>query len=115
MIDSSVSGLGGCPYAAGASGNVATEDVVYMLKGLGIETDIDLDVLVAASRHIDAVLGRKSGSKYTLATSSSSPTALGDASVKRRQEEVPQQSPASFLHMNVVKKEKSVDFAQEVL
>ena len=56
-IDSSAAGLGGCPYAKGASGNVATEDVVYMLNGLGIETGIDLDKLAAAGRYINQHLG----------------------------------------------------------
>ncbi len=63
VVDSSVSGLGGCPYAPGASGNVATEDVVYMLHGLGIETGIDLDKLVAAGAFISAALSREPGSK----------------------------------------------------
>ncbi|MRX27024.1 hydroxymethylglutaryl-CoA lyase [Kangiella sp. HZ709] len=58
-IDSSVAGIGGCPYAPGATGNVATEDVVYMLNGLGIETGIDLDKLVDAGVFISDVLGRK--------------------------------------------------------
>ncbi|EPS65155.1 hypothetical protein M569_09626 [Genlisea aurea] len=62
-VDSSVSGLGGCPYAKGASGNVATEDVVYMLHGLGIATNVDMDRLLAAGDYINAYLGRKSGSK----------------------------------------------------
>jgi len=62
-VDSSVAGLGGCPYAKGASGNVATEDVVYMLNGLGVETGIDLDKLVNAGEFISGVLGRPSGSK----------------------------------------------------
>jgi hydroxymethylglutaryl-CoA lyase len=62
-FDASVAGLGGCPYAAGASGNVATEDVVYMLQGLGIETGIDLQRLAEVGRWISGVLGRKSGSK----------------------------------------------------
>jgi isopropylmalate/homocitrate/citramalate synthase len=66
-IDSSVGGLGGCPYAKGASGNVATEDVVYMLDGLGIETNIDLDRLAAAGRSIMSVLGRASTSKAAAA------------------------------------------------
>ena len=66
-IDSSVAGLGGCPYAKGASGNVATEDVVYMLDGLGIETGIDLEKLAAAGRTIMHVLGRPSASKAALA------------------------------------------------
>jgi hydroxymethylglutaryl-CoA lyase len=52
VFDSSVAGLGGCPYAAGASGNVASEDLLYMLNGLGIETGVDLDKLVAAGRYI---------------------------------------------------------------
>ena len=58
-FDASVSGLGGCPYAKGATGNVATEDVVYLLQGLGIETGIDLDRLVDAGAFISGVLGRK--------------------------------------------------------
>ncbi|NVK21362.1 MAG: hydroxymethylglutaryl-CoA lyase [Kangiellaceae bacterium] len=58
-IDSSVAGIGGCPYAPGATGNVATEDVVYMLNGLGIETGIDLDKLVDAGVFISDALGRK--------------------------------------------------------
>jgi len=62
-FDSSVSGLGGCPYAKGASGNVATEDVVYMLHGLGIETGIDLDKLVETGAWISAYLKREPGSK----------------------------------------------------
>jgi hydroxymethylglutaryl-CoA lyase len=62
-FDSSVSGLGGCPYAKGASGNVATEDVVYMLHGLGIETGIDLDKLVDTGIWISSVLERVPGSK----------------------------------------------------
>ena len=63
VVDSSVAGLGGCPYAKGASGNVATEDVVFMLNGMGIETGVDLDRLAAAGRSITAVLGRPSLSK----------------------------------------------------
>lgn len=66
-IDSSVAGLGGCPYAKGASGNVATEDVVYMLNGLGIETGIDLDELVNAGDFISRFLERKNGSKVATA------------------------------------------------
>ncbi|MSQ62380.1 MAG: hydroxymethylglutaryl-CoA lyase [Betaproteobacteria bacterium] len=62
-FDSSVSGLGGCPYAKGASGNVATEDVVYMLHGLGIETGIDLDKLVDTGVWISSILKREPGSK----------------------------------------------------
>ena len=62
-FDSSVAGLGGCPYAAGASGNVATEDVVYLLDGLGIESGIDFGRLVEAGEWISALLEREYGSK----------------------------------------------------
>jgi len=58
-FDASVAGLSGCPYAKGATGNVATEDVVFMLRGLGIETGIDLDALVDTAAWISGVLGRK--------------------------------------------------------
>ncbi|KAL3904975.1 MAG: hypothetical protein SGILL_009864 [Bacillariaceae sp.] len=58
-IDSSVAGLGGCPYAKGASGNVATEDVVYMLQGMGLSTGIDLDALVDAGDYICGVLDNR--------------------------------------------------------
>lgn len=67
VFDSSVSGLGGCPYARGASGNVATEDVVYSLANSGFETGADLDALIDISRWISGVLGRSPGSKVTLA------------------------------------------------
>ncbi len=66
-IDSSVAGLGGCPYAKGASGNVATEDVVYLLNGLGMETGVDLDLLFEAGRFICAQLGREPSSKVARA------------------------------------------------
>lgn len=66
-FDSSVSGLGGCPYAPGASGNVATEDVVYMLHGSGFETGADLDALIETSLWISEALGRQPASKVTLA------------------------------------------------
>jgi isopropylmalate/homocitrate/citramalate synthase len=59
VIDCSVIGLGGCPYATGASGNVATEDVLYLLDGLGIETGVDMEALLAAGRFIAARLGRE--------------------------------------------------------
>ena len=61
VFDSSIAGLGGCPYAAGASGNVATEDVVYLLQGLGIETGIDMEKLLAAGQFILQHLGRACG------------------------------------------------------
>jgi len=67
VIDASVAGLGGCPYAKGASGNVATEDVLYMLNGLGIETGVDLQKLAQTGHWITAQLGRTSGSKVALA------------------------------------------------
>lgn len=66
-IDSSVAGLGGCPYAKGASGNVATEDVVYMLNGLGIDSGIDLDKLVDAGAYISEFLQRENNSKVARA------------------------------------------------
>ena len=67
VVDAAVSGTGGCPYAPGASGNVATEDVVYMLQGMGIATGVDLDRLVDTGRWLASLLGRASGSKVTLA------------------------------------------------
>ncbi|KAG2559903.1 hypothetical protein PVAP13_8KG011900 [Panicum virgatum] len=67
IVDSSVSGLGGCPYAKGATGNVATEDVVYMLHGLGIETNVDLNKLMEAGNYISKHLGRPLGSKTAAA------------------------------------------------
>jgi isopropylmalate/homocitrate/citramalate synthase len=66
-FDASVAGLGGCPYAAGASGNVATEDVVYMLNGLAVRTGVDLDRLVDIGRWICGVLGREPASKVNKA------------------------------------------------
>jgi hydroxymethylglutaryl-CoA lyase len=68
VVDAAVSGTGGCPYAPGASGNVATEDVVYMLEGMGVHTGVDLPALVDTGRWLAALLGRQSGSKVTLAT-----------------------------------------------
>ncbi|TXK65691.1 hydroxymethylglutaryl-CoA lyase [Alkalisalibacterium limincola] len=67
VVDASVSGTGGCPYAKGASGNVASEDVVYMLHGMGIDTGIDLDRLVDTGRWLSQLLGRDTGSKVTRA------------------------------------------------
>lgn len=66
-MDSSVAGLGGCPYAKGASGNVATEDVVYLLNGLGIQTGVDIDLVFEAGRFICAQLGRDPTSKVARA------------------------------------------------
>jgi hydroxymethylglutaryl-CoA lyase len=63
VVDTSVAGLGGCPYAPGASGNVATEDVLYLLQGLGIETGVDLERVAATGRWISDLLGRPSASK----------------------------------------------------
>jgi hydroxymethylglutaryl-CoA lyase len=67
VFDSSVGGLGGCPYAKGASGNVASEDVLYLLNGLGIHTGIDLDLLIDAGQRICTVLGRENGSRVARA------------------------------------------------
>lgn len=63
VFDSSVAGLGGCPYAKGASGNVASEDVLYMLSGMGISTGVDLEQLVATGQWICRLLGRENGSR----------------------------------------------------
>jgi hydroxymethylglutaryl-CoA lyase len=67
QFDTSVAGLGGCPYAKGATGNVATEDVVYMLHGMGIETGIDLEKLVDVGQKISDFLGRQNGSRVARA------------------------------------------------
>ena len=67
VIDASVAGLGGCPYAKGATGNVATEDVVFMLHGMGIETGIDLNKLIETGRFISDVLGRVPQSRVSVA------------------------------------------------
>jgi hydroxymethylglutaryl-CoA lyase len=67
QFDTSVAGLGGCPYAKGATGNVATEDVVYMLHGMGIDTGIDLDQLIDAGKFISDHLGRKPNSRAATA------------------------------------------------
>ena len=67
VVDSSVAGLGGCPYAKGAAGNVASEDLLYMLNGMGIETGVDLTGLIAAGMYISNHLGRPSGSKVARA------------------------------------------------
>jgi hydroxymethylglutaryl-CoA lyase len=63
VVDSAVSGTGGCPYAKGASGNVASEDVVYMLHGMGVQTGVDLPALVETGRWLAALLGRETASK----------------------------------------------------
>ncbi|BBK32814.1 hydroxymethylglutaryl-CoA lyase [Stella humosa] len=70
VVDSSVAGLGGCPYAKGATGNVASEDVLYLLNGLGISTGVDIDRLAAAGDRISAHLGRPSGSRVARALAS---------------------------------------------
>lgn len=70
VVDSSVAGLGGCPYAPGATGNVATEDVLYMLAGMEIQTGVDFEQVAAAGRMISAHLGRAPASKAALAMQS---------------------------------------------
>lgn len=70
VVDSSVAGIGGCPYAKGASGNVATEDVVYMLHSMGIDTGVSLEKLIKAGRFISEQLGRQPQSKVNIAYSS---------------------------------------------
>jgi hydroxymethylglutaryl-CoA lyase len=72
-FDSSVAGLGGCPYARGATGNVATEDVVYMLDGLGIETGVDLVKVLRTGRFICRALGREPSSKVARAFAAKDP------------------------------------------
>jgi hydroxymethylglutaryl-CoA lyase len=72
-VDSSVAGLGGCPHAPGATGNVATEDVVYMLDGLGIETGVDLECLLVASEFISSRLGRAPASRVACARRAGGP------------------------------------------
>src|SRR5690606_3962323 len=67
VVDASVSGAGGCPYARGATGNVATEDVVTLLRRLGTETGVDLEALAATGRWLAGLLGRESGSKVARA------------------------------------------------
>jgi hydroxymethylglutaryl-CoA lyase len=71
VVDAAVSGVGGCPYAKGASGNVATEDVVYLLHGMGLHTGIDLDALADTGRWLAKLLGRDSGSKVGRALAAS--------------------------------------------
>ncbi|MEO7013700.1 MAG: hydroxymethylglutaryl-CoA lyase [Dokdonella sp.] len=68
VVDSSVSGTGGCPYAKGATGNVASEDVVYMLEGMGIDTGIDLDALIQTGLWLSAALGHETSSKVARAS-----------------------------------------------
>jgi hydroxymethylglutaryl-CoA lyase len=72
VVDAAVSGTGGCPYARGASGNVATEDVVYMLEGMGMATGVDLERLVETGRWLSALLGRETGSKVAAASARAS-------------------------------------------
>jgi len=76
VVDSSVSGTGGCPYAKGATGNVASEDVLYMLDGLGIETGVDMRKLMAAGEFICGVLGRPTSSRAARAIAAKSGVAL---------------------------------------
>jgi hydroxymethylglutaryl-CoA lyase len=67
VIDSAAGGLGGCPYAPGATGNVATEDVVYMLEGMGISTGVDLSRLVKATNEVSKLVGRSPVSRVAAA------------------------------------------------
>mmetsp|Transcript_58787 Transcript_58787/g.70108 ORF Transcript_58787/g.70108 Transcript_58787/m.70108 type:complete len:102 (+) Transcript_58787:804-1109(+) len=67
VVDASVAGIGGCPYAGGASGNVATEDVLYMLHGMGMTTGIDLDKMIDAGNFISNVLGQPTNSRVAAA------------------------------------------------
>lgn len=76
VFDSSVAGLGGCPYAPGATGNVATEDLVYMLSGMGVDTGVDLDALLKAGAYICGQLHRAPSSRFALARALRYPSAL---------------------------------------
>jgi hydroxymethylglutaryl-CoA lyase len=89
VIDSSVSGLGGCPYAKGASGNVATEDVAYLLEGLGVEHNVDLVKLLEAQRYIDEALGRSTGSKIAQALQDRPEEDIQRITPKKRDEALP--------------------------
>jgi hydroxymethylglutaryl-CoA lyase len=73
VIDSAAGGLGGCPFAPGATGNVATEDVVYMLEGMGIRTGVDMTKLVAATNEITALIGRTPASRVANALNANRP------------------------------------------
>jgi hydroxymethylglutaryl-CoA lyase len=73
-IDASAGGLGGCPYAPGASGNLATEDLLYMLHGMGIETGVELNAVAEVSRSVLEILGKPAPSKYVQAYLSHSAT-----------------------------------------
>jgi hydroxymethylglutaryl-CoA lyase len=75
--DASSGGLGGCPYAPGATGNLATEDLLYMLDGLGIETGVSLEKVLAASRAIEAKLGHPLASRYAAASAGQTPSQRG--------------------------------------
>jgi len=77
VVDSAVAGTGGCPYARGASGNVASEDVVYMLHGMGFNTGIDLPVLAATGQWLAELVGRESGSKAARAMAVQNPMTVG--------------------------------------
>jgi hydroxymethylglutaryl-CoA lyase len=78
VIDSAAGGLGGCPYAPGATGNVATEDVVYMLEGMGIATGVDMTRLVAASNAVSKLIGRPPVSRVAAALNAKTPMANGE-------------------------------------
>lgn len=73
VVDASVAGLGGCPYAKGATGNVATEDVLYMLNGLGVQTNVDMMKVIAAGEYVCRQIGRQNSSKAAIALRNRSP------------------------------------------
>jgi hydroxymethylglutaryl-CoA lyase len=80
VIDSAAGGLGGCPFAPGATGNVATEDVVYMLEGMGIKTGVDMSKLLAATNEITALIGRAPASRVANALNGKMRRATGSPS-----------------------------------
>jgi hydroxymethylglutaryl-CoA lyase len=88
VVDASVAGLGGCPYARGASGNVATEDLVYMLEGMGIDTGVDLKSLLQAGKFICDATNRKTESKVGRALSAENSTTIMDHFIKGKPQKV---------------------------
>lgn len=84
VVDASVAGLGGCPYARGASGNVATEDLVYMLEGMGIETNVDLRLLLHAAKFICKAIGKRTESKVGRAFPADGSSCIADYFITSR-------------------------------
>ena len=88
VVDASVAGLGGCPYARGASGNVATEDLVYMLEGMGIDTGVDLKSLLQAGQFICDATNKKTESKVGRALSAENSNTIMDHFIKEKPQKI---------------------------